>query len=537
MNNSTDSINPINELIDEIASILKLEKDKKKITPINSIKIVKDILSDDSIIRNKFNIYKEKLKNDEKFEKLYSTVMNPKFKEQIILGNNHYDNHLLNIFFILNNPYLFHLEIFDIIYTNKNELHSIGGIVKTSWNYILKSHLRNFFNSTLIDKWIKTTDFKMLKKEDIGKNEKIKNIDETYKKYSEIFTIFNEVNLEIRTFIKKILQKQITTTQHPGSTNLKSEYYLFFQKSYTGLTLSNKNLLQLTNFAYKELDRLCEEMKKIVNNLYAETKDMTFIELITFLQTSEKFKYKSVEDYIDSHKDIMIKMEEFFIKSKGITQYIKPELTILNDANLGGAYWAYDTFYLNTASWKDINNYQAKVLTLHEGIPGHHTQVSYQVHSEPDGYDILYEWFGTTSGFHEGWALFTEKLSPSYTDMERVGQIQYEMLRTIRIIVDISIHAGGINLIEIKKFMKKYLAVPESSIESEMYRYVVLPGQALGYKIGETIFKYIHNNILQLTSYLSDKSIEFYKETIYSKSMPLDLLLEKYNLTLEQVLN
>lgn len=528
--------NLIHELINKIANELKLEKDKNKITPINSIKIVTDILSDESIIIKEFNNYKQKLYNDDKFQNLYLTITNPKFKKQIMLGNNHFDNHLLNIFFILNNPYLFHLEIFDIIYNNKEELYKIISIVKKSWEFILKSDLRKFFNSTLIDKWIKTTNFEMLTENDIKKNNKIKNISETYKKYSEIFLIFNEVNLNIRQYIENVLKTEIVSIQHPGCINLRPTYYLFFQKSYTGLTLSNKNLIQLTNFAYKELDRLCEEMKKIVNTEYKDTKNMSFIELINFLQTSPEFKYTTVENYIDSHKKIMVEMENFFVTEKGIHQYVKPELTILNDSNLGGAYWAYDTFYLNTSSWETINNYQAKVLTLHEGIPGHHTQVSYQVHSESDGYDVLYEWFGTTSGFHEGWALFTEKLSPSYTQMERVGQIQYEMLRTIRIIVDISIHAGGINLNEIKQFMKKYLAVPDSSIESEIYRYVVLPGQALGYKIGETIFKYIHNNILHHKSYLSDKSIEFYKKTIYEKSMPLDLLLKKYNLTLEEVL-
>lgn len=522
----------IEQIIKELELKLNLEIDKKKITPINSIKINFDLLSNNSIIIETFKKYYPYLKEDKKFNHLYDIITNKIYIEQIILSNNHYDNLLLSINFIISNPYLFHLEIFDIVYKNRNDIKKIVNIVKKSWNYIVNSNLKNYFNKTLIDKWLKTSNFKKMSREEVLKNDK--NTEEIYQKYCDIYYIFHKTNKKIIKIILK-LKEYILSEQNPGCYNLDKNYYITFQKTYSGLTLNYDKLSKLMIFAQKELDRLVKEMKFILVKKYPQIENMKINEIIKFLQDSNEFKYKSKEEYIDHHKKIMLEMEKFFIEEKKIIQYVKPNITILNDSNLSGAYWAYDTFYLNTSSWDKINNYNALVLTLHEGIPGHHTQVSYQIHSDTNYYDILYEWFGTTSGFHEGWALFTEKLSPKYTEMEKVGQIQFEMLRTIRIIVDISIHGGGISVDEIKTFMKKYLAMPDDSIESELYRYIVLPGQALGYKIGESIIKYIHNKIIGTNNFLNDESIKLYKEIIYNKSMPLDLLLETYNVSFNEV--
>jgi uncharacterized protein (DUF885 family) len=105
----------------------------------------------------------------------------------------------------------------------------------------------------------------------------------------------------------------------------------------------------------------------------------------------------------------------------------------------------------------------------------------------------------------------------------------------MRIIIDIGIHAGGIRYDEIKKFMNKYLAMSDKSIESEIYRYIVLPGQALGYKIGEMIIKHIHKKLIKSNDYLSDESFELYKQIIYDKAMPFDLLLKKYDIKLNDI--
>ena len=520
------------DIVNKISLNLNIEKNKSRQSPIDSLKVLKDLLSKKSRILTYLEESKINLETDPEFKYLYDTITGKDYIRQLMLGNNHYDNPFLHIHFILGNPYLFNLEIFDVLYSQKEQMRMIPKLMKRCWIHILKSDLRNFFNETLIDKWLKTSEFKMLTKEDVLKVEG--NTELTYHKYVEMYRIFDAMNCKVRKFIFR-LKDEINTQQNPGSINLKNKEYLSFIRTYTGLELDYTKINILITWAKRELERLKTDMKNILIKIRPDLANKEFVDIIKALQDDPKYKYKTKEDFVNHHKDIMEKMHQFFIGQMKIKEFVKPTLTVLNDPNLGGAYWAYDTFYLNVTNWDKINDYQALPLTLHEAVPGHHTQVSYATHSETDGYDVLYNWFGTTSGFHEGWALFTEKLSPSYTDMERIGQLQYEMLRTIRVLVDIGIHAGGVAPNNIVNFMLTYLAMPRPSIESEVYRYVVLPGQALGYKLGATIIKKIHEKYVGDADLLSEKSIELYKKIIYDKAKPLDILMKNYNITFEEV--
>jgi len=519
-------LNNIIDIIDTINKDVGVEKIKSKLSPLDSFIIIRDLLNKDSKILNILS--KNKNIEDKEFNFIYNTIVNKSYNKLIIIGNNHYDNPFLNINFILGNPYLFNLEIFEILYNRRNELKEIPEMIENCWHRILNSDLKKFFNAKLI----KTSEFKFLTKEDILKVPT--NTEETYLKYIEIYKIFDEMNCKTKKIIFN-LKDHIKTNQNPGCYNLNKTEYLWFARIHTGLTLNYNKLNILLRWAKRELDKLVDEMKIIIKRVRPDLFNMHISDIIKYLQNDPIYKYKTKEDFVNHHKEIMHKMHDFFINEKKIKEFKIPNLTIIDDPNLGGAYWAFDTFYLNVTSWDKINDYQALPLTLHEAVPGHHTQVSYSVHDDTDGYDVLYSWFGMTSGFHEGWALFTEKLAPSYTEMEKIGQLQYEMLRTIRVIVDISIHAGGISPDEIIQFMEKYLAMPHASIESEVYRYVTIPGQALGYKLGATIFRKIHQKVVGEKDLLSDKSFELYKKIIYEKAKPLEILMQNYDLTFEEV--
>ena len=197
------------------------------------------------------------------------------------------------------------------------------------------------------------------------------------------------MNTKIRKLIFK-LKNIITTNQHPGLINLKSDEYLFYVRIYTGLELDYTKINILVHWGTKELKRLCTNMTQIISRVRPELANNTFESIIQILQDDPIYKYKSKEEFVQHHLDIMNSMHDFFINQKGIKEFVKPKLIEINNPNLAGAYWAYDTFYLNVTNWDKINKYQALPLTLHEAVPGHHTQVSYSVHSEPNGYDVLY---------------------------------------------------------------------------------------------------------------------------------------------------
>jgi uncharacterized protein (DUF885 family) len=84
--------------------------------------------------------------------------------------------------------------------------------------------------------------------------------------------------------------------------------------------------------------------------------------------------------------------------------------------------------------------------------------------------------------------------------------------------------------------MKKYLSLSNNEIESEVYRYVCLPGQAVAYKLGNHIFEIIIKN-KGIKNLMDPKALEIYKELIHNGSMPLKFLLEKYNINQSELFN
>ncbi len=136
------------------------------------------------------------------------------------------------------------------------------------------------------------------------------------------------------------------------------------------------------------------------------------------------------------------------------------------------------------------------------------------------------------NGFSEGLGLYAENLYENFSDWERLGQIQYDIFRTIRLIIDIGIHLGesANNMIE---FMSNFVGFPKESIEEEIYRYIAMPGQALSYKIGCEIIKKIIKN----KNLMSDEAINEFKNILLSKERPLHFLLDEHNITLNDVLS
>ena len=176
-----------------------------------------------------------------------------------------------------------------------------------------------------------------------------------------------------------------------------------------------------------------------------------------------------------------------------------------------------------------MNTYESLALTLHEAIPGHHTQLNYSINSDNKPIDILHHLFGMTNGFCEGWALFMESNYPYYTDTDHIGRLQYEILRTLRIIVDIGLNFVGLSINDCKEFMKKYVTFDDKIIETELFRYITIPGQALCYKLGCEIFRKIQKK------YNKNDYIKLYKKIIYEKEKSLECLLRENNLSFEDV--
>lgn len=160
----------------------------------------------------------------------------------------------------------------------------------------------------------------------------------------------------------------------------------------------------------------------------------------------------------------------------------------------------------------------------HEGVPGHHFQIAIQqeLPELPP-----YRQHGHYTVFAEGWALYSERLGKEvgffedpYSDY---GRLDAEILRAIRLVVDTGLHSKKWTREQVVKYFHDHSSNDEPSIESETNRYIVWPGQALGYKIGElTITRLREKSKAALGDAFDVRA--FHDEILGAGALPLDTL-------------
>lgn len=142
-------------------------------------------------------------------------------------------------------------------------------------------------------------------------------------------------------------------------------------------------------------------------------------------------------------------------------------------------------FYVNLRDTNLIAKYSMRTLAYHEGIPGHHFQVS--IAQELDGIPFFRKVIPFTA-YVEGWALYAERLAFELgfgrDPLDTLGRLRDEMLRAVRLVVDTGIHANRWTREQAVAYMTDKTGFDEASVVTEIERYFVDPGQALAYKVG-----------------------------------------------------
>ncbi|MCB0735567.1 MAG: DUF885 domain-containing protein [Bacteroidetes bacterium] len=143
-------------------------------------------------------------------------------------------------------------------------------------------------------------------------------------------------------------------------------------------------------------------------------------------------------------------------------------------------------FYVPVPDVRNYNVYSDEDLFLHEAIPGHHFQESWQHENDELPMFRKLMWY---SSYGEGWALYTESLGKElglYEDpYQYLGMLGAEMHRAIRLVVDVGMHSKGWTREDAIDYSLKHEAETRAAIISEIERYMAGPGQALSYKIGQ----------------------------------------------------
>jgi len=381
----------------------------------------------------------------------------------------------------------------------------------------------------MYNKWLESLNFTFITKDKYISITNNNNLT-YYNKYVMFWDIFKEIVEEVKTIILKHQIKFNNLNHNPGCFNLNRNFYKYCAELNTGLPISKIGVYKIFKWGIREVNKIKNMMRKIIIKLEPDYKDLCFTELVKRINKSHKYKYKSKDEFITNHRNKLKEITDFFITEKKLPLLAPAKIIEFSEKNMADGYWYRDAFYLNTVNWKKTERFRCYALILHETIPGHHTQLSYELHSNKNSLFLF--WYNyLTNGFAEGWALFSEKLGNNYTLEDMLGILSYNLLRSLRIIADISIHYYGVSPEDIIDLFKTYLPMNEKRIETEVYRYVSLPGQALGYKLGDYVFKAIfYKKFKRLDNLLGDDAIELYKELIISGSIPLELLCKKYNI-------
>jgi len=203
---------------------------------------------------------------------------------------------------------------------------------------------------------------------------------------------------------------------------------------------------------------------------------------------------QALERYQQILDEVAARMPEYFriLPAKRLTvERVPPS----QENGTSGAYYQQaamngsrpGTFFANLRDLREVPTWSMKTLAYHEGIPGHHLQISTALGLK----DLpLIRQQTLYTAYAEGWALYAEQLAAEigmYKDdpWGNLGRLQAELLRAARLVVDTGIHAEGWTREQAISYMVATTGKAQAQVASEVERYMAMPGQACAYKIGE----------------------------------------------------
>jgi len=168
----------------------------------------------------------------------------------------------------------------------------------------------------------------------------------------------------------------------------------------------------------------------------------------------------------------------------------------------------------------------AEATAFHEGIPGHHFQLSL-ARERPEAHPLTR--FVPLSGFSEGWGLYAEQLAEEMglysSDLDRMGRLSNDALRAARLVVDPGMHVLGWSREQAIEYMAAHTAESRQAIESEVDRYIISPGQATAYMVGRLEIERLRQEAERRLGRAFDIRA-FHDRVLENGSVPLPLLRE-----------
>ena len=287
---------------------------------------------------------------------------------------------------------------------------------------------------------------------------------------------------------------------------------------------------EIHQLGLREIDRIEAEMTAIA-------KKAGFADLASFrasLKTNPKYVPTSAEQILDDFRHYIAQMEpklpELFtlLPKSPVTVEAIPEfqasaathyMTGTPDGKRPGR------VVVATSKFADRSLIDDEAVAYHEGVPGHHMQLSVQ--QQLEGLPKFRLHGLGFNAYIEGWALYAEQLGKEvgfYQDpVSDYGRLSSELFRAVRLVVDTGIHAKGWSRDQVVEFMRKSGAVDEPTIQSETDRYISWPAQALSYKLGQLKFRELRERAQKELGPKFNLR-KFHDEMLDGGTLPLDML-------------
>lgn len=311
------------------------------------------------------------------------------------------------------------------------------------------------------------------------------------------------------------------------------DIYAYYAKSWTTTGLKPE---EINKIGVEQVNMLRSEMEKVKQQVGFTG---TLEQFLNYVKTDPKaMPYKTNTEVIAAFNGILKKIEPKLKTMFSVTPKTGFEIRQTEKFREASASAEYiqgtpdgkrpGIFYIPLPDPSKFNVTSGmESLFLHEAIPGHHYQVSLQQENTDLPKFMRFGWFGA---YGEGWAHYTETLGPEfglYTDpYQKMGYLSDQMLRAVRLVIDTGLHTGSMKREDAIKYFLSNVAYDEAGATAEVERYMAMPGQALGYKIGSLKIRELRDKYSK--SLGSKFSLaKFHDEILSQGCLPLSVLERK----------
>jgi uncharacterized protein (DUF885 family) len=298
---------------------------------------------------------------------------------------------------------------------------------------------------------------------------------------------------------------------------------------------------QIHEIGLSEVGRIRGEMNKVIQSAGFKG---SFKQFTDFLRSDPRFYYDQADELVNGYRVIAKRIDPELAHEFGKLPRLPYGVLPVPDFKAPSQTTGYyqdgapevgrpGYYFVNTYNLKARPKWEMEALTLHESVPGHHLQGS--LAQELEDVPEFRKHVGY-SAFVEGWALYCESLGEEvglYKDSySKFGQLSYEMWRAVRLVVDTGMHSQGWTRQQAIDFFRENTGKTDQDIIVEVDRYIVWPGQALAYKLGQMKIRELRTMAEKTTGNSFDVRA-FHDAVLEQGAVPLDLLEAHMNQWME----